>query len=86
VARAFLEAGAPSVISTRWAIGDDGAAGFFPLFHRELARGVPPVHALRAAQLEAIRRGIPPSIWAAVECMGSGGIAEKADAREGGQL
>jgi CHAT domain-containing protein/tetratricopeptide (TPR) repeat protein len=86
VARAFLEAGAPSVISTLWAIGDDGAAGFFPLLHVELARGVPPVHALRTAQLEAIRRGIPPSIWAAAECMGSGGIAEKVDARERGQL
>jgi len=77
VARAFLEAGVPSVVSTLWSIDDGDAARFFPLLHQRLKNGLPPAQALRAAQLEAIRIGMPPAIWAAVECMGSGGVAEQ---------
>jgi CHAT domain-containing protein len=85
VARAFLEAGVPSVIATLWSISDTDAARFFPLVHRHLARGAAPADALRAAQLEAIRQGLPPAIWAAVECMGSGGITGNGAEREGGR-
>lgn len=72
VARAFLAAGVPSVVATLWPIDDEPAADFFPRLHRYLASGVSPAEALRLAQLEAIRsRGAPPSLWAAVQVIGS---------------
>ena len=72
VARAFLAAGVPSVVATLWPIEDTPAAAFFPRLHEHLARGVAPADALRAAQLEWIRRkDAPPGMWAAVQLIGS---------------
>jgi CHAT domain-containing protein len=72
VAHGFLAAGAASVIATQWPIEDESAATFFPRLHRILAQGVAPAEALREAQLESIRRGdVPPSLWAAIEDIGS---------------
>jgi CHAT domain-containing protein len=72
VARAFLNAGVPSVVATLWPIEDDASADFFPRLHRHLAAGAAPAEALRAAQLESIRRRDPPlDIWAAVQVFGS---------------
>jgi len=72
VAHGFLAAGAGSVIATQWPIDDADAARFFPRLHRALARGLAPSEALRETQLESIRRGdIPPSLWAAIQDIGS---------------
>jgi CHAT domain-containing protein len=72
VARAFLAAGVPSVVATLWPIDDTQAADFFPRLHQQLARGVSPAQALRAAQLESIHgRSLPLAIWAAVQVIGS---------------
>lgn len=72
VARAFLAAGVPSVVATLWPIDDEAAADFFPRLHRHLASGSAPAEALRAAQIECIRRGDTPlSMWAAVQVLGS---------------
>jgi CHAT domain-containing protein len=72
VAHGFLSAGAPSVIATLWPIEDSAAARFFPRLHERLAEGDSPAEALRAVQLESIRRGdVPPSLWAAVQDIGS---------------
>lgn len=72
VAHGFLVAGAPSVIATLWPIDDEAAGRFFPRLHRKLAAGVPAAEALRAVQLESIRRGdIPASLWAAIQDIGS---------------
>lgn len=72
VAHAFLQAGAPSVIATLWAIDDRQAARFFPAVHRHLARGVSPPEALRLVQLEWIRSTEDNSaaLWAAVQSVG----------------
>lgn len=71
VSRAFLAAGAPSVIATLWPIDDAEAAEFFPRVHAGLARGETPAAALRAAQLEWIHRSDSSrSLWAAVQVMG----------------
>jgi CHAT domain-containing protein len=71
VARAFLAAGVPSVIATLWPIGDEESAEFFPLVHQQLARGLTPAEALRAAQLEWIRKGNrSPAFWPAVQVFG----------------
>jgi CHAT domain-containing protein len=72
VAHGFLSAGSPSVIATLWPIADDKSAMFFPRLHRRLAEGLSPADALRETQREAIRQGdIPPSLWAAVQDIGS---------------
>jgi len=72
MAHAFLSAGVPTVVATLWPIDDEPAADFFPRFHRHLARGLSAAEALRAAQLESIQRGdTPPSLWAAVQTLGS---------------
>lgn len=72
VAHAFLQAGAPSVIATLWAIDDRQAARFFPAVHRHLARGVSAPEALRLVQLEWIgsREENAASLWAAVQSVG----------------
>jgi CHAT domain-containing protein len=72
VAHGFLAAGAGSVIATQWPIDDVDAARFFPRLHHALARGLAPAEALRETQLESIRRGnLPPSLWAAIQDIGS---------------
>jgi CHAT domain-containing protein len=72
VAHGFLTAGASSVIATLWPIDDRASAQVFPRLHQLLARGVPPAEALRAVQLESIRRGdVPMSFWAALQSMGN---------------
>lgn len=72
IARAFLAAGAPSVVATLWPIDDDPAAEFFPRLHHHLANGLSPADAVRATQLEWIRkRDAPPGLWAAVQTIGS---------------
>lgn len=74
IGRAFLAAGARSVISTLWPIEDDQAARFFPVVHRHLAQGLTPAEALRAAQLEWIRRpdGLT-SLWSGIQIVGNDG-------------
>ena len=72
IARAFLAAGAPSVVATLWPIADGPAAEFFPRLHHYLADGLSPADAVRATQLEWIqKRGAPPGLWAAVQTIGS---------------
>lgn len=72
-ARGFLAAGVPAVIATLWQIDDGSAAQFFPRVHEDLARGVAAAAAVRRAQIESIRSGEMPSLWAAVQCIGTDG-------------
>jgi CHAT domain-containing protein len=72
LARAFLAASVPSVVGTLWSIEDGDAAEFFPLVHRNLARGLPPAEAVRAAQIEYIEK--PRSsirLWSGVQVLGN---------------
>jgi CHAT domain-containing protein len=70
VARAFLAAGARSVVATLWPISDADAASFFPLLHRHLASGATPPRALQAAQREWSMSKRSPAMWAAVQVIG----------------
>lgn len=73
--RAWLLGGATAVAATYWPVEDGGGELFFDMY-RELAQaGSAPItaskaaHALRSAQIAAIRAGGPrsaPSVWAAV--------------------
>jgi len=71
VAHGFLLAGASSVLATQWPISDDVAPRFFVRLHQLLVQGSTPAEALRSVQREAIRRGDPISMWAAVQDIGS---------------
>lgn len=66
----LLQAGARSVVATQWRIGDRSTVTFVERFYRGLAGGLPVAEALRAAKLEAVRRGAPPSEWAAFTAVG----------------
>ncbi|MFL5579785.1 MAG: CHAT domain-containing protein, partial [Gemmatimonadaceae bacterium] len=61
----LLGAGARSVVATQWRIDDRAAVGLVDAFYQGLAAGLPAAEALRAAKLEALRRGAPASEWAA---------------------
>lgn len=71
VARAFIAAGASSVVATLWPIDDAEAARFFPRLHSHLRSGMAPADALRETQLECIRTSRSPALWAAVQVTGS---------------
>jgi len=75
LSRAFLLAGASSVIGSLWDIEDDVSQAFFSRFHRRLAEGAAPADALRATQLELVRatdgRLQRPRAWAAFQLMGA---------------
>ena len=66
----LIQAGARSVVATGWRIGDRAAVGMVAAFYQALSAGLTTSAALRAAKLDAIRRGAPPSEWAAFTVVG----------------
>lgn len=74
LARAFLSAGVPAVVGTRWDIDDRGAAVVFAELHARLAAGDSPARALQRARLSAMRSNDASarraSTWAAIEVLG----------------
>jgi CHAT domain-containing protein len=66
----LLQAGARSVVATRWRIGDRSTVTFVQAFYTALAHGQPVSEALRLAKLDAIGRGAPASEWAAFVTVG----------------
>jgi len=67
---AFIEAGAESVVSTLWELEDRPTERLITSFYRNLASGRDKVDALRGAQLEFVRAGLPPYYWASFEMVG----------------
>jgi CHAT domain-containing protein/tetratricopeptide (TPR) repeat protein len=53
--RAFLVAGARSVVASAWTVDDAATATLMKVYASHLAAGIDPVQALRAAQIEAMR-------------------------------
>jgi tetratricopeptide (TPR) repeat protein len=66
----LLQAGARSVVATRWRIADRAAIRLVQPFYDALADGLPVADALRAAKLEALRRGAPAREWASFTAVG----------------
>jgi hypothetical protein len=66
----LLEAGARSVVASLWRVGDRSAAEFVERFYAGLGAGLPTGEALALAKRDAIRRGVPPSVWAAFTLVG----------------
>ncbi len=74
LSRAFLYAGANSVIASLWRVDDQSTADLMSRFHRRLFDGKSPRdEALRQAQLDLIRSGTfsHPYFWAAFALTGS---------------
>lgn len=63
--RAFLNTGSPAVISTLWLSNDKAATRFLEMFYRQLDRKESFADALRSAQIQMLREGQPPHVWAA---------------------
>jgi CHAT domain-containing protein/tetratricopeptide (TPR) repeat protein len=66
----LLQAGARSVVATRWQIGDRAAVALVKSFYDALARGLPVGDALHAAKLEALERGGGRNDWAVFTAVG----------------
>ena len=66
----LLQAGARAVVATAWRISDRATVPFIEAFYDAMADGLPVAGALRAARLDAIRRGAPPREWAAFSVVG----------------
>jgi CHAT domain-containing protein len=70
VVNAFIEAGADSVVSTLWDLEDEPTEHLMTMFYSKLALHERKVDALRSAQLDLLRRGLPPYYWAGVQIVG----------------
>jgi CHAT domain-containing protein/Tfp pilus assembly protein PilF len=70
--RAFQYAGARTVLSSLWQVRDDSTADLMARFYGHLKRGRSKDEALRAAQIEMIRRSATahPNRWAAFQLAG----------------
>lgn len=66
LARAFLQAGARTVVASLWNVNDERSAELMGSFYERLARGDTKADALRSARLELRRRHptLPPRVWA----------------------
>lgn len=73
--RAFLYAGAPSVLATLWPVDDEASSALMASFHRHLRQGAAPAKALQAAQseIESKEKWRSPYYWAGYILTGDGG-------------
>ncbi len=67
LARAFIAAGAGSVVASLWDVNDESTANFVIDFYRELETTGDPARALGRAKSRALRDGVPFATWAAFE-------------------
>ncbi len=73
--RAFLHAGARTVVASNWPLRDDDAAALFDAFSSGLQRGASVAAALSDAQRQLRTEGLPPAAWAGVFVLGDGDYA-----------
>jgi CHAT domain-containing protein len=75
LARAFLTAGAKSVIASLWSVNDRTTATLMESFYEHLSKGLPVREALRRAQLDFVAAygdKAHPYYWAGFEVIGDG--------------
>jgi CHAT domain-containing protein len=71
IERAFLRAGAPSLLSTLWPVDDIATAYFMQSFYTHLRQDQPKAAALRLAQQETREAFPEPYFWAGVILVGA---------------
>ena len=75
LARAFLTAGARSVVASLWAVDDRSTATLMESFYEHLKGGLTVNEALRQAQRDFIKdygEKARPNLWAGFEVIGDG--------------
>ncbi len=82
-ARAFLQAGASSVVASLWPLRDDEASEFFDPFYHHLVRGADIATALAETQRERAAAGAPAAAWAGVVVWGDGSTVPFPSSRSG---
>ncbi|HXU38170.1 MAG TPA: tetratricopeptide repeat protein [Blastocatellia bacterium] len=71
--RAFIYAGAPSVVASLWAVDDEATSLLMKSFYGHLTQGMSKAEALQAAQTETRKRYPDPYYWAAFVLTGDPG-------------
>jgi CHAT domain-containing protein len=71
--RAFVFAGAPTVVASLWSVDDEATALLMERFYTHLREGMSKAEALRQAQLEAQETHPEPYYWAGFVLSGKGG-------------
>jgi len=71
LSRAFLSAGAQSLLMSLWRVEDQSTQRLMVQFYRGLQAGHSKAAALRLAQLELLSEGLHPYFWACFELMGN---------------
>jgi CHAT domain-containing protein len=70
LARSFLAAGVPEVVSSLWDLDDEAGARLVTDFYRRLAVGAEAAAALRETQLAAVREHRSIKSWSALQILG----------------
>ena len=68
--RAFLSAGAQSLLMSLWRVEDHATQQLMMQFYEQLGRGHSAAAALRTAQCSLLKTGLHPYFWAAFELIG----------------
>jgi CHAT domain-containing protein/predicted negative regulator of RcsB-dependent stress response len=77
ISRAFMYAGAPSVLASLWSVDDESTRQLMVAFYSHLRDGLGKAEALQAAQKD-VRRTFPnPYYWASFVLMGDPGTSTK---------
>jgi hypothetical protein len=86
--RAFLAAGAPSLVISLWPVEDNATNELMKLFYQYLLKGESKAQALRAAQCSLLHRNgsiyTHPYFWAAFRLVGGVGHLKSQSPKEGG--
>jgi CHAT domain-containing protein len=67
---AFLLAGVPTVVASAWRVVDGSVTDLIARFYEGVSAGLPPAHALSAAQRERARAGVPSKYWGSLAVRG----------------
>lgn len=73
--RAFLSAGARTIVMSLWKVPDVATKDLFTQFYRLLKNGTPKGEALRQARLDIRRKHPHPFYWGGFICQGDVGVA-----------
>jgi CHAT domain-containing protein len=81
LARAFLGAGASTVVCSLWDVDDAETTRLMEVFYGKLGEGMPTAAALRQAKLTLLRSGrrVAPATWASFILIGDGGVVVPRD-------